>query len=105
MDRTVTAVSVDYGQRHHRELESAAKVASHYGINHVVVDLTALGRLLTGSALTDPDVPVPLGHYADESMRATVVPNRNAILLMAAVGIAAARGCQDVATAVHAGDH
>lgn len=101
----VLAVSVDYGQRHARELDAATQVAEHYGLPHLTVDLTGLGKLLTGSALTDPAVTVPEGHYADESMRATVVPNRNAIMLMAAVGVAAARGYQQVATAVHAGDH
>lgn len=102
---TVRAVSVDYGQRHRRELESAHRVAYHYGIAHDVIDLSALGLKLSGSALTDPGVPVPLGHYADESMRATVVPNRNAILLMSAVGLASGWGFDAVATAVHAGDH
>jgi 7-cyano-7-deazaguanine synthase len=84
---------------------SAADVAGHYGIEHARRGPVRAGRLLSGSALTDPSVDVPLGHYADASMRATVVPNRNAIMLMAAVGVAAARGYGQVATAVHAGDH
>lgn len=99
------ALSVDYGQRHRRELESAAWLADHYGVEHHVLDLTGWGRLLSGSALTDPAVAVPHGHYADESMKATIVPNRNATLLMAAVGVAQAKGCTHVLTAVHAGDH
>lgn len=102
---TVDAISIDYGQRHARELHAAAAVAAHYAIPHEIVDLTTVGRLLTGSALTDPTITVPHGHYADESMRATVVPNRNAILLMIAAGIATARSATHVATAVHAGDH
>jgi 7-cyano-7-deazaguanine synthase len=102
----VHAVSFDYGQRHRRrELDAARDVAGYYGLTHDVVDLTALGALLGGSALTDPTIDVPHGHYADDTMRITVVPNRNAIMLMAAAGIAAARGFQRVATAVHAGDH
>jgi 7-cyano-7-deazaguanine synthase len=99
------AVSVDYGQRHARELEAAQAVAAHYGARHDVLDLTGLGALLSGSALTDPDVPVPDGHYAEESMKATIVPNRNMIMLSAAAGIALAHGYHAVATAVHAGDH
>ncbi len=102
---TITAVSVDYGQRHRRELDAAAAVAAHYQVDHTVIDLSGLGRMLGGSALTDPLVPVPLGHYADASMRSTVVPNRNAIMLMAAVGVASAHGLDRVAVAVHAGDH
>jgi 7-cyano-7-deazaguanine synthase len=102
---TALALSVNYGQRHSRELTAAAAVADHYGIEHLVLDLTSWGSLLTGSALTDRTVTVPHGHYADESMKATIVPNRNATCLMAAVGIAAARSLSRVLTAVHAGDH
>lgn len=99
------AVSVDYGQRHCRELAAAKDIAAYYGVAHEVVDLSGWGRLLGGSSLTDPQVAVPHGHYTDESMRATVVPNRNATLLMAAAGIAVACDCSRVLTAVHAGDH
>jgi 7-cyano-7-deazaguanine synthase len=99
------AVTVDYGQRHAREIAAAVMVVVHYGIELVVLDLTGWGQRLTGSALTDPSVDVPHGHYADESMRTTVVPNRNATLLSAAAGLAQARGCDRVLTAVHAGDH
>jgi len=100
------ALSVFYGQRHAaRELAAAEAVAAHYGVEHAVLDLSGWGKLLTGSSLTDPSVAVPHGHYADESMKATVVPNRNATLLMAAVGIAQSKGAVSVLTAVHAGDH
>lgn len=105
LGHTVDALAVDYGQRHRRELEAARDVCDHYRIRYTIADLTAVGRLLTGSALTDPSIPVPHGHYQAESMRSTVVPNRNAIFLSVAVGVAAARGAQFVATAVHAGDH
>lgn len=99
-------LSFDYGQRHGgRELEAAGRVAAHYGAEHHVVDLTGVGRLLPGSALTDRSVPVPDGHYAEPSMRATVVPNRNAILGSIAAGIASSRGAAVVALGVHAGDH
>jgi len=101
---TVEAVSVHYGQRHARELDAAKAVAAHYRIRHDVVDLAVLRDHLTGSALTG-DIPVPEGHYSAPSMAATVVPNRNAIMLMIGAGIAAARGHNQVATAVHAGDH
>jgi 7-cyano-7-deazaguanine synthase len=100
------ALSVFYGQRHAaRELAAAEAVAAHYGVEHAVLDLSGWGKLLTGSSLTDPSVAVPHGHYADESMKATVMPNRNATLLMAAVGVAQSRGAEWVLTAVHAGDH
>jgi 7-cyano-7-deazaguanine synthase len=101
----VIALSFHYGQRHAKELESAARCADRIGASHHVVDLRSVGALLTGSALTDPGVAVPEGHYTDESMAATVVPNRNAIMLSVAVGVAVAERAEAVATAVHAGDH
>lgn len=98
-------VSFDYGQRHAKEVDYAKRCAARLGAEHHVVDLRSVGTLLSGSALTDPDVEVPEGHYADASMAITVVPNRNAIMLSVAVGVAVARGAEAVATAVHAGDH
>lgn len=99
------AVSVDYGQRHRRELDAARDLAAYYGVPHEVLDLTGWGKLLKGSSLTDPDVEVPEGHYASPSMAITVVPNRNATMLMAAAGVALAVGASRVVTAVHSGDH
>lgn len=97
-------VSFDYGQRHRKELDSASACATRLNVPHHVIDLRSVGASLTGSALTD-DVDVPDGHYAEETMRVTVVPNRNAIMLTIAYGIAAAQGDDHVATAVHGGDH
>lgn len=104
--RTVgMAVSVDYGQRHRREIQAAQRIAEHYVVRWELLELLTWGSMLTGSALTDTTVPVPHGHYAAPAMAVTVVPNRNAVLLMAAAGIALANGCTRVVTAVHAGDH
>lgn len=97
-------VSFNYGQRHLKELDFARACADDLGVEHIVIDISGIGRQLSGSALTD-DVAVPDGHYAEETMRITVVPNRNAIMLAIAFGIAAARGAEAVATAVHGGDH
>ncbi|WP_430513997.1 7-cyano-7-deazaguanine synthase QueC [Pannonibacter phragmitetus] len=97
-------VSFNYGQRHLKELDFARTCADDLGVEHIVIDISGIGRQLSGSALTD-DVAVPDGHYAEETMRITVVPNRNAIMLAIAYGIAAARGAEAVATAVHGGDH
>lgn len=101
----LVALSFDYGQRHAKEIDFAARCAERLGADHHVVDLRSVGALLTGSALTDAAVAVPEGHYTDASMQATVVPNRNAIMLSVAVGVAVARRAVAVATAVHAGDH
>ncbi|MFE2944895.1 7-cyano-7-deazaguanine synthase QueC [Streptomyces sp. NPDC059255] len=102
---TLIAVTVDYGQRHRREIDAARSVAAHYGARHHVVDLSGFGALLQGSALTDDQVEVPDGHYAERSMRVTVVPNRNAVLANVAVSVGVAHRAAIVALGMHAGDH
>ena len=101
----VEAVGINYGQRHSKELESAKKVATTLGVKYDTVSLETLKPFLGGSSLTSDEVVVPDGHYAEDTMKITVVANRNAIMLAVAVGIASARGFDYVATAVHAGDH
>ncbi len=97
-------ISFDYGQRHKKELIFAKKCAKKLGVSYDMIDISNIGALLNGSALTD-DIDVPDGHYEEESMKVTVVPNRNAIMLSIAYGIASSRGADAVATAVHGGDH
>ncbi|MFI5822839.1 7-cyano-7-deazaguanine synthase QueC [Streptomyces rishiriensis] len=101
----VSLLSFDYGQRHRKELHSAAKIADLLGAAHEVVDLRSVGRLLGGSALTDTSIAVPDGHYTDATMRDTVVPNRNAIMLEIAAGVAISSKADAVAFGAHAGDH
>jgi 7-cyano-7-deazaguanine synthase len=100
----INIVAFDYGQRHRRELECAKRCAADLGAEYNEIDLRGVGNLLTGSALTD-DIEVPHGHYAAPNMAVTIVPNRNAIFLTVAFGIAVARNATAVATAVHGGDH
>ncbi|SLN51645.1 7-cyano-7-deazaguanine synthase [Roseovarius albus] len=97
-------LSFDYGQRHAKEVEFAADCAKRLGVPHKVVDIRSIGAALSGSALTD-DIDVPDGHYAEETMKITVVPNRNAIMLAIGFGMAAAQQADAVAVAVHGGDH
>lgn len=97
-------VSFDYGQRHRKELDFAADCARRLNVPFHLIDMRSIGASLSGSALTE-DIAVPDGHYAEETMRITVVPNRNAIMLSIAYGVAAAKGDDAVATAVHGGDH
>lgn len=100
----VHALSFDYGQRHVRELGCARNVCEDAGIPHKVIDIRALGEVMAGSALT-ADVDVPEGHYEEESMKATVVPNRNMILLSLATGYAVTAGASAVWYGAHGGDH
>ncbi|WP_172670723.1 7-cyano-7-deazaguanine synthase, partial [Labrenzia sp. DG1229] len=71
-------ISFDYGQRHRKELDYARACADELDTEHILMDIANIGRQLTGSALTD-DLDVPDGHYAEDTMKITVVPNRNAI--------------------------
>lgn len=101
---TLRCLGIDYGQRHRRELEAGQAICRDLGIEYRIADLRAIRPLLAGSALTD-EVPVPDGRYDDETMRVTVVPNRNMIMLAAAIGWAVSLRYDAVAYAAHAGDH
>ena len=97
-------LSFDYGQRHVKEVKYASACATRLGVPHKIVDIRQIGAALSGSALTD-DVAVPDGHYAEDTMKITIVPNRNAIMLTVAFGMAAAEKADAVAAAMHGGDH
>lgn len=118
----VTALSFDYGQKHNVELERAKSLVEYlnsqcttnncYGgckITHQVITLGGLSTLLN-SALVTGGEEVPEGHYAEENMKATVVPNRNkifsSIIQAVALSIAEQKEAECViAMGVHSGDH
>lgn len=101
----VRTLTLNYNQRHKREIESAKQVAEFYKVPHTVVDVSSINNLLQGSSLTSSSVSVPKGHYEEESMKATVVPGRNTVLLSIAAGHAASLGFSHISFAAHAGDH
>ena len=118
---TVTALSFDYGQKHRVELERAQSLVDYItsfvlvptmepvSINYRVIKLEGLVDLLNSALVTGGD-EVPEGHYAEENMKATVVPNRNKIFASitqaVALSIADKTGEQcDIAMGIHAGDH
>lgn len=83
----VHAISVDYGQRHKRELESAAAVAKLYAIPHEIVKI-AMPRTM----LTDPSIPVPHISYAEiTGVSPTYVPFRNGLMLATVASLVAGR--------------
>ena len=100
----VYALSFDYGQRHVKELKVAANVCEKLNVPHKIVDISAINQLIGGSSLTD-DIDVPEGHYEEESMKSTIVPNRNMILLSLAVGYAVSLKASKVYYGAHSGDH
>jgi len=113
-DYEVTALSFDYGQKHNVELERAAELIEYLNRNgHPVkyqrITLQGLVSLLN-SNLVQGGEEVPEGHYEEENMKDTVVPNRNkmfsSIIQAAALSIANAKNCKvKIAMGIHAGDH
>ena len=100
----VHAVSFNYGQRHSKELEYASRVCKKHKIEHKVVDISTVNQLLSGSSLTD-NIDVPEGHYEEASMKSTVVPNRNMMMLSMAVAYAVSIEAEAVYFGAHSGDH
>ena len=82
-----------------------ADVCNELGIHHKVIDITAINQLIGGSSLTDSSIDVALGHYQNDNMKSTVVPNRNMILLSMAIGYAVSIGAEKVYYGAHSGDH
>jgi 7-cyano-7-deazaguanine synthase len=101
----VRAIAFNYGQRHQKELSFAYLQATRLHVPLQQVNLSDLRYALPGSSQTDNQVAVPEGRYDEESMKLTVVPNRNMILLAVAIGHAIAHSFDHVSYAAHAGDH
>jgi 7-cyano-7-deazaguanine synthase len=119
---SVTAISFDYGQKHRVELERAQSLVNYINekrfgdgklnfgmVNYRQIQLNGLVDLLD-SALVTGGEDVPEGHYAEDNMKATVVPNRNKIFasITQAVALSVANRTGetcDIALGIHAGDH
>ena len=108
---SVTAISFDYGQKHRVELERAQSLVDYikYDVKYRQIQLNGLVDLLD-SALVTGGEEVPEGHYAEDNMKATVVPNRNKIFasITQAVALSVANRTGetcDIAMGIHAGDH
>ena len=111
---TVTGISFDYGQKHRVELERAQQLVDYladkgHKVNYRQIKLDGLADLLD-SALVDGGDDVPEGHYENDNMKETVVPNRNKIFasIVQAVALSVANRTEencDIALGIHAGDH
>ena len=110
----VTALSFDYGQKHNVELERAAELIEYldkagHPVKYQRITLQGLVGLLDSNLVKGGD-DVPEGHYEEENMKDTVVPNRNkifsSIIQAVALSIANEKDCDvDIAMGIHAGDH
>jgi 7-cyano-7-deazaguanine synthase len=121
----VTALSFDYGQKHKVELERATELVEYINDNrqcgpeadqfwyslvkHQIIKIDGLGQLLN-STLVEGGAEVPEGHYENENMKATVVPNRNMIFSSLVQSVALSIATKNntecvIALGLHSGDH
>ena len=111
----VTALGFDYGQKHKVELQRAMQLIQYLRfkgifVKHQVIGLNGLSTLLN-SSLVEGGSDVPEGHYEQDNMKETVVPNRNKIFasLIQAVALSIATKGEksevEIAMGIHAGDH
>jgi len=96
----VSCLSFDYGQKHSKELEFASYWTDKLGISHRIISLDGI---FSGSALLGDRV-MPTTDYSVESMKSTVVPNRNMVMISIAISIAISEGFDAIAYGAHAGD-
>lgn len=98
-----TLLHIYYGQRHHKESLFAEMCASRLGVPYEIVRIA--GNIFDGSALTDLTKDIPTGEYTEESLKTTIVPNRNMVFASLAGALAVATNSDGIALAAHAGDH
>ena len=104
-DEIAVAVTFDYGSNHNKREEEFAKYhCEKLGIEHIIIPLTFIHDYFKSSLLEGASA-IPDGHYEDETMKSTVVPFRNGIMLSVACGIAESRELEKVLIANHFGDH
>ena len=114
-DYQVTALSFDYGQKHSVELKRAAELIGYleekgnHSVKYQCITLLGLKELLNSNLIKGGN-DVPEGHYEEDNMKDTVVPNRNkifsSIIQAVALSIANEHDCDvKIAMGIHAGDH
>ena len=106
---SVLCLSFAYGQKHKQEIQYAKNTCRILDVVHKIISIQTTDdsslSLFGDCALVNNNKDIPEGHYVEESMKATVVPNRNAIMLNIAMGCAIGNKCEAVVYAAHKGDH
>ena len=101
----VAAISFDYGAKHnHKEIPFAAYHCRKFDVEHRVIPLDFVDELFKSDLLKSGGA-IPDGHYEEETMKSTVVPFRNGIMLSIAAGFAESKDASGLVIAAHSGDH
>lgn len=106
----VVALSVSYGQKHTRELESAAAIVKYYGVEHISLDLAPLFSFSDCSLLSHSEKDIPKESYSEQLKKTngspvnTYVPFRNGLFLSAAASIALSKECSVILYGAHSDD-
>jgi 7-cyano-7-deazaguanine synthase len=101
----VSALSFNYGAKHNGcEIPYAVAHCEKLGVRHATIDLPFINQHFASDLLQSGGA-IPEGHYAEQSMKQTVVPFRNGIMLAIAAGYAESTGAEGLVIAAHSGDH
>lgn len=108
-NENVVALSMGYGQKHDKEVETAKKVAQFYGVEQHVIDLAKIFQFSNCSLLSHSTQDLPQGSYGDQKREtkapvSTYVPFRNGLFLSAASSLALSKGCEVVYYGAHHDD-
>jgi 7-cyano-7-deazaguanine synthase len=100
----VLSISVDYGQRHKKEINNAKMIADHFNVDHLIMDLTTA---MSVGGLTDKDLLIPKISYEEmtEGLSPTYVPYRNGILLSCLAGLVQSMLIKDDDGVIYYGAH
>ena len=107
----VIALTISYGQKHDKEIQSAIKVAEYYGVEHLFLDLTKIFQYSDCSLLKHSDEAIPEKSYAEQIEEtkgdtpvSTYVPCRNGVFLSSAASIAISKECNVIYYGAHSDD-
>jgi len=96
-----------YGQKHDKEIEYVKNICASLNVKNIIVDISGIKGLIKGSALTDSNVEIPEVPETTEfyqTLKTTIVPNRNSIFLTLAVAYAQSIGCNHIFFGAHFSD-
>ncbi|MDD6826947.1 MAG: 7-cyano-7-deazaguanine synthase QueC [Oscillospiraceae bacterium] len=106
----VTALSISYGQKHRKEIQSAKRIAEYYDVELISLDLAKIFSLSNCSLLEQSDDDIPMESYAEQLEKtdgkpvSTYVPFRNGLFLSSAASIAISKDCSVIYYGAHSDD-